>query len=29
MVLDGSSGKPLIRSVYLTEFPHRKWWNFL
>lgn len=29
MVLDSSSGKPLIRAVYLTEFPHRKWWKFL
>lgn len=29
MMLDGSSGKPLIRAVYLTEFPRRKWWRFL
>ncbi len=29
MVLDSSSNKPLIRSVYLTQFPRRKWWKFL
>jgi hypothetical protein len=29
MVLDSSSGNPLIRAVYLTEFPHRKWWKFM
>ncbi|MEQ1841017.1 MAG: hypothetical protein ABL994_11440, partial [Verrucomicrobiales bacterium] len=29
MVLDESSNKPLIRAVYLTQFPRRAWWRFL
>jgi len=29
MVLDASSDKPLIRAVYLTQFPRRSWWRFL
>lgn len=29
MVLDSSSNKPLIRAVYLTQFPRRPWWRFL
>lgn len=29
MVLDSSSSKPLIRSVYLTQFPRLPWWKFL
>lgn len=29
MVLDSSPNKPLIRAVYLTQFPRRKWRMFL
>lgn len=29
MVLDASSNKPLIRAVYLTQFPRLPWWRYL